>query len=330
MDETYNEQVCCINPPVETIIKTNMPSNPNDSIVKRKPIGLAIDNESFEKVNKHRRSSVPTTPSAPDIVITSAMNGGNDSSSEHEQRRPRARSSSVQVASEVSNIELREELIAARHELERRIAKNEELERVQEQMNGEVTELTASLFEQANKMVQEANVKRMQTENELKAANNKIEMLQAEVSALKALVITSTPATPNKHLHPQLDASAQASQKQATPNKFAKKSGFVKTHRRSTSHHQFTRDEMSAVNINLIKPSSEANREQNANEENRNNEDWGIDPVYFDEFNNWKKSPKLDDRNTFLGRIADEDILPCLDFANNKLSQNIHWVCYYL
>ena len=31
-----------------------------------------------------------------------------------------------------------------------------------------------------------------------------IEVLQAEVSALKELVITSTPSMPNTHLHPQI------------------------------------------------------------------------------------------------------------------------------
>lgn len=32
-----------------------------------------------------------------------------------------------------------------------------------------------------------------------------IEVLQAEVQALKTLVITSTPSMPNPHLHPQID-----------------------------------------------------------------------------------------------------------------------------
>jgi hypothetical protein len=38
----------------------------------------------------------------------------------------------------------------------------------------------------------------------LKEANGKIDVLQAEVKALKELVLTSTPSTPNKHLHPHL------------------------------------------------------------------------------------------------------------------------------
>ena len=57
-------------------------------------------------------------------------------------------------------------------------------------------------------------------------------MLQAEVTALKTLVITSTPSMPNKHLHPQLANGTDGGKPQE----------FVKCHRRSTSHHNFTKE----------------------------------------------------------------------------------------
>ena len=59
-----------------------------------------------------------------------------------------------------------------------------------------------------------------------------IEVLQAEVTALKALVITSTPSMPNRHLHPQIGVK-----KESKPTTGA----FVKGHRRSTSHHNFSK-----------------------------------------------------------------------------------------
>lgn len=59
-------------------------------------------------------------------------------------------------------------------------------------------------------------------------------MLQAEVTALKTLVLTSTPSTPNKHLHPQIDTSNNKKKESSRP--------FWKTHRRSTSHHEFTKE----------------------------------------------------------------------------------------
>jgi Rab-3A-interacting protein len=63
-----------------------------------------------------------------------------------------------------------------------------------------------------------------------------IEILEAEVIALKQLVLTSTPSSPNKHLHPQIDPEGHA------PKKEKNLKPFWKTHRRSTSHHEFTKE----------------------------------------------------------------------------------------
>ncbi len=71
-------------------------------------------------------------------------------------------------------------------------------------MEAELEDLTASLFEEAHKMVRDANVKQASAEKQLVEANMKVDGLETEVSALKTLVLTSTPSQPNKHLHPQL------------------------------------------------------------------------------------------------------------------------------
>lgn len=53
-------------------------------------------------------------------------------------------------------------------------------------------------------MVLGANQRAAIAEKSFKEASMQVEVLQAEVAALKALVITSTPSAPNHHLHPQL------------------------------------------------------------------------------------------------------------------------------
>lgn len=86
-------------------------------------------------------------------------------------------------------------------------------------------------------MVREANMKQAASEKQLREAHGKvilhyldsselttslyihlydysfclfqIDMLQAEVSALKTLVITSTPSSPNRELHPQLQSPSK-------------------------------------------------------------------------------------------------------------------------
>lgn len=62
-------------------------------------------------------------------------------------------------------------------------------------------------------------------------------MLQAEVAALKQLVLTSTPSAPNKHLHPQICDTSPKKEKGANSKP------FWKSHRRSTSHHEFTKEQ---------------------------------------------------------------------------------------
>lgn len=58
-------------------------------------------------------------------------------------------------------------------------------------------------------MVREANEKQAAAEKALKESQMKVEVLTAEVAALKTLVLTSTPSSPNPHLHPQIGGSKE-------------------------------------------------------------------------------------------------------------------------
>ncbi|KAK1906733.1 Rab-3A-interacting protein [Dissostichus eleginoides] len=71
----------------------------------------------------------------------------------------------------------------------------ERLSKVRDLLGQELEELTASLFQEAHKMVREANVKQANAEKQLKEALGKIDVLQAEVQALKTLVLSS-PTSP--------------------------------------------------------------------------------------------------------------------------------------
>lgn len=63
-------------------------------------------------------------------------------------------------------------------------------------------------------MVREANEKQAASEKALKESQMKVDVLTAEVAALKTLVLTSTPSRPNPHLHPQIDKSKEDGGKQ--------------------------------------------------------------------------------------------------------------------
>ena len=73
------------------------------------------------------------------------------------------------------------------------------LSELRQKMDQELEELTVSLFEEANKMVFEANFARASIEKKLHETQLKSNGLQAEVDALKLLVLTSTPSNPGKH-----------------------------------------------------------------------------------------------------------------------------------
>ena len=104
---------------------------------------------------------------------------------------------------------LRADLKQAQQELRSRDDQCRVLSRVRDEVDQEIEELTASLFEEAHKMVYEANVGRATAEKKLYESQLKLDGLQAEVGALKMLVITSTPANPGKTAHRRAPSAGQ-------------------------------------------------------------------------------------------------------------------------
>ncbi|XP_064921652.1 guanine nucleotide exchange factor for Rab-3A isoform X6 [Columba livia] len=217
--------------------------------------------------------------------------GGADETPSTEQLNvSRLRSSSVEIREKGSEF-LKEELHKAQKELKLKDKECERLSKVREQLEQELEELTASLFEEAHKMVREANTKQAASEKQLREARGKIDMLQAEVTALKTLVITSTPSSPNRELHPQLQSPSKAV--------------FRKGHGRNKS--------TSSAMVSAIS--------QNVTPEPVSHERKEVDSILFAEFQAWKESPTLDKSCSFLDRIYREDVGPCLDFTKQELSE---------
>ncbi|KAL4233359.1 RAB3A interacting protein [Mactra antiquata] len=215
---------------------------------------------------------------------------------------PKKRNQTMTEAKEYAFGRLQDELNIAQSELKLKDEECEKLLKVRDQIGEELEELTASLFEEANNMVQDANVKRMHSEKLLGEANQQVEVLQAEVSALKQLVLTSTPSSPNKHLNPQIADTEKKKDKEKNLKP------FWKTHRRSTSHHQFTKEDR-----------IEAEAQHNALTDRCKE----IDDVCFEEFQSWRRNPSLSRNCAFIARIAAEDICTCLNFSNNLLAEKV-------
>ncbi|CAI5763076.1 Sec2p domain-containing protein [Podarcis lilfordi] len=219
--------------------------------------------------------------------------GGDENQSVAQLNVSRLRSSSVEIREKGSEF-LKEELHRAQKELKLKDEECERLSKVREQLEQELEELTASLFEEAHKMVREANTKQAASEKQLREARGKIDMLQAEVTALKTLVITSTPSSPNRELHPQLQSPSKAV--------------FRKGHGRNKSTSSAGAATAASQGLPVEPVSSEFKE---------------VDSILLAEFQAWKESPTLDKSSSFLERIYQEDVGPCLDFTKHELSELI-------
>ncbi|XP_040350825.1 guanine nucleotide exchange factor for Rab-3A isoform X4 [Herpailurus yagouaroundi] len=253
----------------------------------------------------------------------------------------RLRSSSMEIREKGSEF-LREELHKAQKELKLKDEECERLSRVREQLERELEELTASLFEEAHKMVRAANMKQAASEKQLKEARGKIDMLQAEVTALKTLVLTSTPASPNRELHPQLLSPTKAGPRKGhlrhkstsstlcpavcpaaghtlTPDKEGKEPGLAPllslllcvvpskaVHLTYEPAWQLLPGEPPTAPTSTSATSLSFSRQ--------------VDTTLFAEFQAWRESPTLDKSCPFLERVYREDVGPCLDFTMQELS----------
>lgn len=204
----------------------------------------------------------------------------------------RLRSPSVMEVREKGYERLKEELVKAQRELLLKDEECERLSKVRDQLGQELEELTASLFQEAHKMVREANVKQANAEKQLKEALGKIDVLQAEVQALKTLVLSS-PTSPVGEL-PSAGSSGV-------------KTPFRKGHSRNKST-------SSAIMGTQPDPSATQPIVRECRE---------VDSQLFGEFKVWKEEPTLDRSCIFLERVYREDIYPCLTFNKSELGSAI-------
>ncbi|XP_069908724.1 rab-3A-interacting protein isoform X3 [Oryctolagus cuniculus] len=142
---------------------------------------------------------------------------------------------------------------------------------------------------EAHKMVREANVKQATAEKQLKEAQGKIDVLQAEVAALKTLVLSSSPTSPTQEPLP------------------GGKTPFKKGHQRNKS----TSSAMSGSHqdLSVIQPIVKDCKE--------------ADLSLYNEFRSWKDEPTMDRTCPFLDKIYQEDIFPCLTFSKSELASAV-------
>lgn len=189
-------------------------------------------------------------------------------------------------------------------------------------------------------MVQEAKNRQANAEKLLEESRMKNEVLAAEVAALKTLVLTSTPARPNPHLHPQIDSRCQTDGQAGL---------FTKKHRRSPSHFNLKygrensppespqKEQRSSLPDKCVmseaadrdwdkersKDKDQSKDQDRDRERDKDSQFEEGDPRVLAEFLHWKANPMVDVANPFVKRIFREDIDLCLDFPNQQLGGKV-------
>nr|XP_023020402.1 guanine nucleotide exchange factor for Rab-3A-like [Leptinotarsa decemlineata] len=205
-------------------------------------------------------------------------------------------------------VRLQDELRLANRELKVRDQELTRLSRMRQDVESELEDLTASLFQEAHNMVREANEKQASAEKALKESQMKVDVLTAEVAALKTLVLTSTPSSPNPHLHPQIGNSKDDAAGVAL---------FTKKHRRSPSHFNLKYGRESSP------PDSPVKEVVHFSCEVESKEGLEVDPVFHKAFLLWRKNPVLEKSDPFIQQLYREDINLCLCFSNIDLSEKV-------
>ncbi|XP_057613774.1 rab-3A-interacting protein isoform X3 [Chionomys nivalis] len=160
---------------------------------------------------------------------------------------------------------------------------------------------------EAHKMVREANVKQATAEKQLKEAQGKIDVLQAEVAALKTLVLSSSPTSPTQE---PLAAGKTPFKRGHTRNK-STSSAMSGCHQDLSVIQPLVKDckEGSSLLFSAGWPRSPATDR--------------ADLSLYNEFRSWKDEPTMDRTCPFLDKIYQEDIFPCLTFAKSELASAV-------
>ncbi|XP_075283519.1 guanine nucleotide exchange factor for Rab-3A isoform X2 [Opisthocomus hoazin] len=279
----------------------------------------------------HWRTLMPSKGSKEEPATGCQDAGGVDETQATEQLNvSRLRSSSVEIREKGSEF-LKEELHKAQKELKLKDKECERLSKVREQLEQELEELTASLFEEAHKMVREANTKQAASEKQLREARGKIDMLQAEVTALKTLVITSTPSSPNRELHPQLQSPSKAVFRKGHGRNKSTSSAMVSAASQNVTPEPVSREckesglpallslLLCIIPKKVIRIAYEPGWQAAGADASSSLQQ--VDSILFAEFQAWKESPTLEKSCSFLDRIYQEDVGPCLDFTKQELSE---------
>uniref|UniRef100_A0A915PP14 GDP/GTP exchange factor Sec2 N-terminal domain-containing protein n=1 Tax=Setaria digitata TaxID=48799 RepID=A0A915PP14_9BILA len=200
-------------------------------------------------------------------------------------------------------VRLEQELNAARNSIAEKEAKCTRLSELQNHVDSEVQELTEKLFQEAYRMVNDAESRRVKAEKLLAESHLKVDMLVAEVEALKLIVKSPISSYQVAHLATPTPRTSLASR-------------FLSGTRRKERHNS-----ANSRKSHTLPPSGRDSVPEQGEEREVASE---IDPIYHREFTQWReRGASMDESTPFLSRIIAEDVCPCLNFSNTMLTEQV-------
>lgn len=214
----------------------------------------------------------------------------------------RGRSCSLVEMKATAISRLQAELDKAQEELKLKDEEVNKLSKIRDEVGAEIEDLTASLFEEANNMVREANIKQALAEKCAKEATMSLSILQEEVQALKSLVeSTMSFAPPSYVINPPPVQNSQTGHR-----------GGI-----------FKKSPVSPKPPSSIEQQSNVQPLDTSGDKAFQREQYEVDPCPHQEFVAWRQNPTIDKNHPFLQRIYLEDISPCMNFANKELAAKV-------
>nr|XP_035978165.1 guanine nucleotide exchange factor for Rab-3A isoform X4 [Halichoerus grypus] len=221
----------------------------------------------------------------------------------------RLRSSSMEIREKGSEF-LKEELHKAQKELKLKDEECERLSKVREQLERELEELTASLFEEAHRMVREANMKQAASEKQLKEARGKL-LSPTKAGPRKGhLRHKSTGSTLCPAVCPAAGHTLALDKEGKEPGLPPLLSLLLCVVPSKAVHLTYEPAWQLLSGEPLTAPTSATSFSFSRQ----------VDTTLFAEFQAWRESPTLDKTCPFLERVYREDVGPCLDFTMQELS----------
>uniref|UniRef100_A0A1I7XHI3 Sec2p domain-containing protein n=1 Tax=Heterorhabditis bacteriophora TaxID=37862 RepID=A0A1I7XHI3_HETBA len=203
---------------------------------------------------------------------------------------------------------MQEELEAAHRSLAEKDEKMGKMTLMQDSVDAEVQELTEKLFQEAYKMVNDAEDRRQKAEKLLNESRLQVDVLTAEVSALKVLV--QTPGMGRNHFQ------------HTSPEH---KSGFAKffSNTSSSSRNSSISKISSRKSSTLPSTSYEDRKRERDIEQQEADAVEEVDPILFGEFASWRDAGHPVVHHKFVERIAIEEVGPCMNFLSRDLAESI-------